>query len=106
MVKYDTISRIHILDAWVAYYQGKPVDFIIGHSTALGDKLERQLRGLGQGKHHTTKTGYNRRALVRLIGMALGVHKQIVALARYGKLPRSLTVTGILGVEGGRRITN
>ncbi|GAH95341.1 unnamed protein product, partial [marine sediment metagenome] len=33
-VKYDTISRVHILDAWVAYYQGKPVDFILGHSKA------------------------------------------------------------------------
>ncbi|MBA7580381.1 hypothetical protein ES708_22272 [subsurface metagenome] len=101
MVKYDTISRVHILDAWVAYYQDKPVDFIIGHSSALGDKLERQLRGLGQRKGHTTKAGLNKRALVRLIGMSLGVHRQLAALARSGKLPRSLTDTGIL--EGGGR---
>ncbi|MBA7700095.1 hypothetical protein ES703_108802 [subsurface metagenome] len=96
MVKYDTISRVHILDAWVAFYQGKPVDFIIGHSSELGDKLEKQLRGLGQRKGYTTKTGMKKRALMGLVGRALGVHRQIRALARSGKLPRSLTDTGIL----------
>ncbi len=106
VVRYDTISRVHILDAWVAYYQGKPVDFILGHSQAAGDKLEQQLRFLGLRRGYVTKLGMNKRALVRLVGMALGVHRQIVALARHGKLPQSLPDTGIMRVVGGNRYPN
>ncbi len=106
MVRYDNISRIHILDAWVAYYQGKPVDFILGHSTALGDKLELQLRAYSRRRYHTTLAGLNRYAMMRLVGFALGVHRQIVATVRRSELAKQANRCGSMGAAGGNRYTD
>ncbi|MBA7551270.1 hypothetical protein ES705_43809 [subsurface metagenome] len=101
-VQYDTITRVHILDAWVAYYRGKPVDFVIGHSQQAGDLLERRLRGLCSRHARLTRSGAKTRAMVRVIGCALGVHRQLVALARRGRTCQSPTLTGRM--EGGGRV--
>ncbi|MBA7589414.1 hypothetical protein ES708_31499 [subsurface metagenome] len=85
------MARGQILDAWVGFYRRNPSISVVEHSRALGDKLEKQLRALSRMRYHTTKGGLNRRATMRLVGMALGVHRQLVALAGYGKLPMSLT---------------
>jgi hypothetical protein len=101
-VKYDEITRAHILDAWVAYYRGKPVDFVLGHSQEAGDMLEKRLRGLCSRHSRLTRSGANTRAMVRLVGCALGVHRQIVALTRRGWTWQSPSTTGKM--EGGGRV--
>ncbi len=101
-VKYDTITRVHILDAWVAYYRGKPVDFVIGHSTATGDMLEQRLRGLCSRHARVTRSGAKTRLMVRVVGCALGVHRQLAAIARRKRTCQSPTPTG--RIEGGGRV--
>ncbi|MBA7550595.1 hypothetical protein ES705_43114 [subsurface metagenome] len=101
-VKYDTITRVHILDAWVAYYRGKPVDFVIGHSTAAGDMLEQRLRGLCSRHAKLTRSGAKTRVMVKVIGCALGVHRQLVAIARHKRTCQSPSPTG--KIEGGGRV--
>ena len=98
-VQYDTITRVHILDAWVAYYQGKPVDFVIGHSQQAGDMLEMRLRGLCSRHARVTRSGAKTRLMVRVIGCALGVHRQLAAIARRKRACQRPTPTGKM--EGG-----
>ena len=101
-VKYDTITRVHILDAWVAYYRGKPVDFVIGHSQQAGDMLEQRLRGLCSRHAKLTRSGAKTRVMARVVACALGVHRQLVAIARRKRTCQSPSLTG--RVEGGGRV--
>jgi hypothetical protein len=101
-VKYDTITRVHILDAWVAYYHGKPVDFVIGHSQEVGDMLEQRLRGLCSRHARVTRSGAKTRVMVKVVGCALGVHRQLVAIARRKRACQSPAPAG--KIKGGGRV--
>ena len=97
------LTRDQLYKSWVVYYRKFPRESALEHCRAFCDILEVRLRALGRLRGYTNHLGMNKRALVRLVGLALGVHKQIGHQIGSGKLLMSLTDSGKLGVEGGNR---
>lgn len=90
-----------MFNAWLMFYRNLPVAQAIEHCSASCDILESRARRLGKLKYHTTKGGFRKSELQRVMGMALGVHKQIGFLLSRGKVLMTLTDGGKL--EGGGR---
>ncbi len=100
------LSRAQIYDSWADYYRRMTRDRALGHCRELGGILEGRLRRLCNRKGYTNHLGMNKRALLRLVGLALGVHRQLEHQITTGKLTVSLPSSGKIGVEGGKRYMN
>lgn len=98
----EIIGRTAMFNSWERFLLTLPREKAISHCSASSDILEIRLRALGKRRGYTTRAGFKKRELERVIGMALGIHKQLGFLFGAARACRASPVTG--RIEGGGRV--